>query len=85
MVRRRRLDFRVEGRYGYYAVDVYDAKTGHVLDTAIAGVTKKEAQIIASAMYNVQGTHYQRLAKSVLAIHKRQEEELKKKRLRKVV
>ena len=72
MSRRRELDFVVGGRYGYSAVDVMDRKTGAMLDTAIAGVTKKEAQIIAGAMYDVQGTRYQRLAKAVDEIRKQQ-------------
>jgi hypothetical protein len=75
---RRQLKFEVGGRYGYYAVDVYDAKTGACLDTAIAGITKKEAQIIAGALYDVQGTRYQRLAKSAEETMKRQNKELKK-------
>jgi hypothetical protein len=72
MSRRRELDFIVGGRYGYSAVDVIDRKTGAMLDTAIAGVTKKEAKIIASAMYDVQGTRYQRLAQASIEIRKQQ-------------
>jgi hypothetical protein len=78
-MRRRELDFKVGGRYGYSAVDVYDRKTGAMLDTAIAGVTKKEAQIIAGAMYDVQGTRYQRLAQSAVTILKRQDMDKKLK------
>jgi len=76
-MRRRKLEFRVAGRYGYYAVDVHDAKTGSLLDTAVAGVTRKEAQTIANVMYDVQGTRYQRLAKIVMGIRERQKKRLK--------
>lgn len=72
MGRRRKLEFRVAGRYGYHAVDVYDAKTHSLLATAVAGITKKEAFIVADAMRDVQGTRYQRLAKSIIAMKKRQ-------------
>jgi len=72
MARRRKLKFEVAGRYGYYAVDVYDAKTGGMLDTAISGITRKEAQIIVGAMKDVQGTRYQRLAKASEEIRERQ-------------
>lgn len=77
MVRRRKLEFRIGGRYGYSAVDVYDKKTGSMITTAIAGVTKKEAEIIAGAMENVQDGYYNRLAKSA--------EERQKKKMEKEV
>lgn len=77
-MKRRELEFKVGGRYGYFAVDVFDKKTGAMLTTAIAGITRKEAEIVAGAMENVQGDYYQGLAKSALSIMKRQKEQLKK-------
>jgi hypothetical protein len=79
-MRKRKLEFRVSQRYGYSAVDVIDEKSGAVLTTAIAGVTRKEAEIISGAMENVQGSYYQRLAESALSIMERQNEEKKLKK-----
>ena len=52
----------VGGRYGYSAVDLKckDDKTGVVLETIIAGVTKKEANIIAGAINSALHGDYDR-------------------------
>jgi hypothetical protein len=80
VTRRRPLEFRVAGRYGYYAVDVHDKKTGGMIDTAIAGVTRKEAEIIAGQMGQAYGSSYSNKANRMVEFLKHQDERMKRER-----
>ena len=51
-----KAEFVVGGRYGYSAVDLQctpESGSTAVLETVIAGMTRKEADIIASALNSV--------------------------------
>lgn len=46
----KRVNVRVAGRYGYTALDLVDKEGGAVVDTLIAGLTKREAKEFLDAM-----------------------------------
>lgn len=79
MSRRRPIEFRVGGRYGYSAVDAFDKKTGGMIDTVICGITRKEAEIIAGQMAQAYGDSYAKRAKSIAEMIERQNQERIKK------
>jgi hypothetical protein len=41
--RLKNIELRPAYRYGYTAIDVFDKKTGHMKETLISGLTKREA------------------------------------------
>jgi len=48
----KRIRLRVEGRYGYTAIDITDPN-GRVIGTLVAGLTKREALTILQAIKRV--------------------------------
>jgi hypothetical protein len=75
MSRRRPIEFRVGGRYGYSAVDAFDKKTGGMIDTVICGITRKEAEIIAGQMAQAYGDSYAKRAKRLAELHESQQKQ----------
>jgi hypothetical protein len=47
------IQLKVSGRYNYTAIDIVDKKTNHVMDTLLAGLTKKQAHEILRAIERI--------------------------------
>jgi hypothetical protein len=72
------VNFEVGRRYGYSAVDAKLRGRDVVLETVIAGVTFKEANIIANALNRVESGNVDKDAKRALESLKYQDAQLKK-------